>query len=106
MSREIHRVVAQPDDLHGFHRPNSIEKDVPSRSTALTDVMSEDPREDIVARLATSGIGSDDLQRLSDQATVLVSLADTPPLLRECNRSRSTSEEAPRARRTYRPARG
>ncbi len=49
---EIHRVVEQSDDLHRFLRADSIEDDVPSGPASLADVMSEDPGQDIVARLA------------------------------------------------------
>lgn len=45
--------------------------------------MSEDPWQDIVARLATGRVGTDHHQRLANQRAVLASLVDSPPLLRE-----------------------
>jgi len=44
---------SRSDDLHRSLRADSIEDDVPSGPTSLADVMSEDPGQDIVARLAT-----------------------------------------------------
>lgn len=77
MSSEVHRVVQKSEDLHRARRIDAVDEDVPRGSASLSDVVGEDARANVFARLAELGIVRDSDQRFRDQGTVLASLVDS-----------------------------